>query len=202
MSFWDQRYDRPDYVFGTEPAAFLPRHLAELPQKARVLCVADGEGRNSVWLAEQGLDVTAFDPSAPALAKARALAQARGVAVDYHQAGIEDWDWDRPFDLIVAIYIQFIGPEARAALFQQFDHTLAPGGRVMIHGYTPKQVDYGTGGPGKVENMYTEALLATAFDGYDIIENRAFEMHVNEGHGHVGHSALIDFIAQKPKVAG
>lgn len=202
MSFWDQRYDQPEYVFGTAPAAFLPRHLAQLPKEARVLCVADGEGRNSVWLAERGLDVTAFDPSAPALAKARALAKQRGVSVGYHQTGIEDWDWDRPFDLIVAIYIQFIGPEQRAELFTQFDRALAAGGRVMIHGYTPKQVEYGTGGPGKVENMYTEAMLAQAFEGYDILENRAFEMHVNEGHGHVGHSALIDFIAQKPKSTG
>nr|WP_319251880.1 class I SAM-dependent methyltransferase [uncultured Celeribacter sp.] len=198
MSFWDQRYDREDYVFGTTPAAFLPRHADWLPTTGRALCVADGEGRNSVWLAERGLDVTAFDPSVPGLAKARSLAGSRGVSVHSVQAGIDDWDWEQPFDVIVGVFIQFVAPARRSQLFKEFDRALAPAGLLMLHGYTPKQIDYGTGGPGKVENLYTQELLAGAFRDYEILENHAYEQQVNEGCAHVGQSALIDFIARKP----
>ena len=91
---WDQRYDRPDYLFGTEPAAPLAAIRPRLPQGGRALSVADGEGRNSVWLAQQGFDVTAFDYSPNALAKSRRLAEARGVHVDLHQGDILTWDYD------------------------------------------------------------------------------------------------------------
>ncbi|AJE47722.1 SAM-dependent methyltransferase [Celeribacter indicus] len=198
MSFWNDRYAGDDYVFGTDPAAVLPRLADRLPTSGRALCIADGEGRNSVWLARRGLAVTAFDPAPNALAKGRRLAAAAGVEVDAREADLDGWDWSQPFDLVAGIYIQFVGPDRRAQLFAEIDRATAPGGWLLLHGYTPKQVDHGTGGPKARENMYTEDMLAAAFPGYEILENRAFETELSEGHGHVGRSAVIDFLARKP----
>lgn len=98
---WDERYAGKDYLFGTEPAAFVAAQAGVLPPAARVLSLADGEGRNSVHLAGLGHRVTAMEQSPVALAKARALAAARGVTVDFRQSGVEDWDWSQPFDAVL-----------------------------------------------------------------------------------------------------
>lgn len=110
---WDTRYGVEGYLFGKDPAAFLAREAGRIPEGARVLCVADGEGRNSVHLARLGHAVTAFDPSPVAVAKARALAAEAGVEVDFNVASLADWDWSRPVDVLAAIFIQFLDPDAR-----------------------------------------------------------------------------------------
>ena len=126
---WNARYDRPDYVYGTEPAGFLEAHARHLPAGAELLCVADGEGRNSVWLAGQGHRVTAFDSSHVALAKARRLAEARGATVDFREADITAWDWTpERWDAVVAVFIQFMAPPVRARVFEGIARTLRPGG--------------------------------------------------------------------------
>lgn len=195
---WNQRYERPDYLFGTEPAAFLTRHGAMLRPESRVLCVADGEGRNSVWLARQGHRVTAFDASKVAVEKARRLADAQGVAVDFHVAGIEDWDWSRTFDAVVAVFIQFAPPDLRQRLFGWLGQAVAPGGLLMLHGYAPRQVGYGTGGPPSRDNMYTTDMLGAAFETFQILRLADYDAEIDEGPGHSGRSALIDLIARKP----
>jgi len=198
-NFWNQRYDSEDYLFGTAPAAFLVNQQAHVPASARTLVVADGEGRNSVWLAERGLDVVAMDGSEKGVAKARKLAEARGVKVDYHLADIFAWDWKaEPFDLVVAVFIQFAPPALRPALFEGLKTAVRPGGTLMLHGYTPKQVEYGTGGPPDPSHLYTEAMLREAFGDFEILRLEAYEAHVDEGTGHSGHSALIDLVARKP----
>lgn len=196
---WDQRYGAPGYLFGTEPAAFLQAEAGRLPSWARVLCVADGEGRNSVWLARQGHAVTAFDASPVAVAKARALAGAAGVRVALHTAGAEGWDW-RPeaFDAVVAIFIQFAPPGLRDLLFAGMARTLRPGGLLLLHGYAPRQVGYGTGGPGVAENLYTLEMLRAAFPGWKVLHEADRDAEIHEGTGHAGMSALIDFVVRKP----
>ena len=195
---WDERYSRKDYLFGTEPADFLKHHSDLLRPGLAGLAVADGEGRNSVFLAEQGVEITAFDASPVAVAKARELAEARGVTVGYHVADVEGWTWERDrFDLVVAVFIQFLGPEAMAQAFEKMRRTLRPGGRVLLHGYRPKQLEYGTGGPSDVENLYTEEMLRKAFDGMAIEKLSSYDAELREGSGHVGQSALIDLIARK-----
>jgi SAM-dependent methyltransferase len=144
---WDTRYATEGYFFGKEPADFLIRHAALLPEASSILCVADGEGRNSVYLAGLGHHVTAFDPSPNAVAKARALAQSAAVEVDHRIATLQDWDWSQPFDVLAAIFIQFLDPDARTDTFATFRDALPPGGLLLLHGYAPRQVDYGTGGP-------------------------------------------------------
>lgn len=198
---WNERFSGEDFLFGTEPADFLVREAGRLPAGARVLCVADGEGRNSVYLAGLGHDVTAFDAAQVGLDKARGLAAARGVAVDYHLAGVEDWDWSRTFDAVVAVFIQFAPPPMRAALFANLRRAVAPGGLVLLHGYAPRQVDYGTGGPPMRENMYTEDLLRDAFGDWQILHLADYDAQVSEGTGHSGRSALVDLVARRPDAA-
>lgn len=196
---WNERYSKPGYLFGTEPAQFLRDHAAYLEPGARALVVADGEGRNSVYMAGLGLDVVAMDASHIAVEKARALALANNVDVDFNVADVFKWDWEKePFDLVVGVFIQFVGPADRDRLFEGMKQALKPGGTLLLHGYTPEQVKLGTGGPPNAENMYTEALLQDAFNDFEILALHSYRRYVDEGEGHSGESALIDLVARKP----
>lgn len=196
---WDKRYAQPGFLFGTEPAAFLTKHKAALPDGGTCLCVADGEGRNSVWLARQGLDVSAMDSSDVGVTKANGLARDAGVDVDFQVADLRTWDWapDR-WDVVAAIFIQFADPAFREQIFAGMKRTLKPGGLLLLHGYRPEQIGYGTGGPPCAENMYTEPMLAEAFGDFDVQVLDAYDAEVDEGAGHSGMSALIDLVAVKP----
>lgn len=199
MDHWNQRYSAPGYRFGKEPAEFLSREAGQLVAGSKVLCVADGEGRNSVYLAGLGHEVTAFDASDVALAKARDLAKERGVSVDFNLAGVEDWDWSQQFDVVVGVFIQFAGPGLQKRMFDWMSGTVVSGGLLLLHGYVPRQLEYKTGGPGVAENMYTEALLRDAFDGFEVLKIRDYDAEIDEGPGHSGQSALIDFVGRKPE---
>ena len=135
---WNERFDTPDYVFGTEPADFLVTHADQLRAGAKGLAVADGEGRNSVFMAQQGVETLAMDMSANALKKAKALAEARGVAVTHVEASITEWDWaPGAYDLVVAVFIQFLSPHERAAVFAGMVETLKPGGVLVTQNGVP-----------------------------------------------------------------
>lgn len=199
QEFWDSVYADEAYVFGTEPNRFLLAQKDRLKPGQQALALADGEGRNGVWLAEQGLDVTSVDFSPIAQAKARRLAEARGVMIRFHEADLEHWDWvEARYDLIAAIFIQFAGPDTRARLFARMKQALKPDGLLILQGYTPRQLDYGTGGPSKAENMYTEPMLREAFADMEILHLQEHDEFIAEGYKHHGMSALIDLVARKP----
>lgn len=200
MSFWDERFSQPDYVFGEAPNAFLARQSDRLKGYRTALSIADGEGRNGVWLAEQGLAVTSMDASPVGLDKARKLAEKRGVVLDMQLADIADYAWpDASFDVVVGIFFQFASPPLREAIFSGMIKALAPGGLLLLEGYGPKQIEYKTGGPRILENLYTEELLREHFASLDIVELRAYDAEIDEGSGHSGLSALVDLVARKPK---
>ena len=195
---WDTRFAVPEYVFGTEPNAFLfsQRHL--LQPGMRALALADGEGRNGVWLAQQGLDVLSVDASRVGLEKARKLAAARGVQITTELADLGNWEWGRDrFDVVVAIFIQFAGPVIRDAIFAGMQRALKSGGLLILQGYRPEQLDYGTGGPPEIGNLYTAEMLRTALADMEILLLREHDSIIREGHGHDGMSALIDLVARK-----
>jgi SAM-dependent methyltransferase len=195
---WDERYANDDYVFGTEPAAFVARTAGLLPPGADALVVADGEGRNSVFLAQQGLAVTAMDISPVGVEKAQRLASERGVAVDFRIADILTWDWaPDTYDVVAGVFIQFLSPAQRPIVFEGMQRTLRPGGLLLLHGYRPEQLKYDTGGPKDPAHLYTEALLAEAFAGLDIEMLHGYDAVIEEGPGHAGMSALIDLVARK-----
>lgn len=195
---WDERYATEDYLFGTEPNAFLASQQHRLKPGMSCLAVADGEGRNGVWLAQQGLDVLSVEASAVALNKARKLAEQRGVSVTFEQADLAQWDWGvERFDVVAAIFIQFAPPALRERMFAGIQRCLKPGGLLLLQGYTPRQLEYGTGGPPLAENMYTEALLRKAFAGMEWLHFSEHDEEVSEGSGHHGMSALIDLVVRK-----
>lgn len=195
---WDARFARDEYIFGTAPNAFLAAQRERLQPGQRALAVADGEGRNSVWLARQGLQVTAFDIAPRGVAKARALAARAGVAVDHHVAAVEDWPWTpEAFDVVAAIFVQFAAPAVRARMFAGMLRTLRPGGWLFLQGYTPRQLEYRTGGPPCAEHLYTEQLLQSAFAGHEFVELRSHDAMLAEGTQHAGRSALLDCVLRK-----
>lgn len=192
---WEERFATPDYVFGKAPAQFLIEHESWLKSGDTALSVADGEGRNSVYMAEHGLHVTALEFSPSALAKARALAEERGVSVDYRQVDVLAQDFEGQYDLVAGLFIQFVGPVERGKLFAKMKKATKPGGLIMLHGYTPEQIALGTGGPPFVENMYTAKTLHEAFPGWDILKVAEYTREAQSGKGL---AAYIDFIARKP----
>jgi SAM-dependent methyltransferase len=163
-----------------------------------VLAVADGEGRNGVWLAQQGLIVDAVDSSAVAQSKARKLADSREVDINFIHADLLNWDWGTAhYDAVAAIFIQFATGAERDAMFAGMRAATKSGGLILLQGYTPRQLEYKTGGPQGVENMYTPAILQSYFANWEILHLQEHDEEINEGAHHSGMSALIDLVARK-----
>lgn len=200
MTDWDARYDRPDYLFGEEPNAFLKSQLHRIKLHKNALAVADGEGRNGVWLAQQGLSVTSIDASSVALRKAEDLAARREVSITTRLVDMNDFQWPAAaYDLVVAIFIQFADPQLRDDMFAGMIRTLAPGGTLLMQGYRREQLAYGTGGPRDADHLYTEEMLRDAFDSLEIVELNSYDAEIRDGPAHDGMSALIDLVARKPE---
>jgi 2-polyprenyl-3-methyl-5-hydroxy-6-metoxy-1,4-benzoquinol methylase len=196
---WNRRFSEPGYLFGTDPNAWLHDHASLWQAGQRVLCVADGEGRNSVWLAQQGLTVDAFDISEVGVRKARDFARITGVKVNFAVADVAALQWPQGlYDGVVAIFIQFADPGLRARIFEGMVRCLKPGGILVLQGYTPKQLDFRTGGPPFASHMYTERLLREDFAPLEILDLREYETELAEGTGHRGHSAVIGLVARMP----
>jgi SAM-dependent methyltransferase len=195
---WQSRYSAPEYLFGKVPNYFLASCKALLPKAGKVLAVADGEARNGVWLAEQGLDVVSIDFSQAAQTKAAALANERGVKIALAHTDVHAWDYPPDaFDVVVEIFTQFSAPAERARKWAGMRRTLKPGGLLIVQGYTPKQLQYGTGGPKEIENLYTRAMLEQAFGDYRDIKIVEEEREMHEGSAHGGMSAVIGLTARK-----
>jgi SAM-dependent methyltransferase len=195
---WNGRFSSPEYVFGTAPNAFLASQAHRFTPGQRALAVADGEGRNGVALARQGLDVLSVDFSPVGLAKAQKLAADAGVTLHTNCVDLATWSWDEPpFDVVVGIFIQFAGPALRAAIFDKMKHALKPGGLILLTGYRPEQLAYKTGGPSQLENLYTAHMLRDAFSDMTILHLAEHDDEINEGAGHSGMSALIDLVVRK-----
>ena len=195
---WQQRFAGDEYRFGTAPNAFLKSQAHRLRKGQSALAIADGEGRNGVFLAEQGLDVLSVDFAPLAQDKARRLAAARGVTMRVEQADIVSWDYPaETYDVVAAIFFQFAAPPERDKIFAGIKKTLKPGGLLLLEGYRPKQLEYKTGGPAQVENLYTREILKRSFGDFSSIDIREYDAEIYEGAGHGGMSALIDVVAVK-----
>lgn len=197
---WDDRFRQADgLLFGDAPNAWLELTAHWLKPGSRIVCVADGEGRNSTYLAALGHQVQAFDISPVAIEKLHALAAQRGVSVDARVASLAQWSWQPDtLDAVVAVFIQFASPDARQALFDSMAAALKPGGLVIIEGYGLRQMRYRTGGPGIAENLYTMPMITDAFAGWQVLASREVHVDLAEGSAHVGRSHLISLVLRKP----
>ena len=195
---WEARFKEPGYHFGTEPNAFLKSKADLLKPGQKALSIADGEGRNGVFLAGLGLDVQAIDFSPSALKKSEALAKDRGVTLRIEQADLETWTWPvAAYDAVVGIFFQFLVPAARTRVFANIKRALKPGGLLLIEGYGLKQLEYKTGGPGVPDQLYTKPMLQEAFGDFASLEITEYDAALSEGDHHVGMSALVDLVGRK-----
>jgi len=195
---WEGRFSTPEFLFGEKPNYFLINCKDLLPENGKVLAVADGEGRNGVWLAQQRLEVVSLDFSPTAQIKAAELAQRNGVEMEIIQSDVHNWDYpSETFDVVVEIFTQFSSPDQRNLKWTGMKRALKPGGLMIIQGYTPKQLEYGTGGPKKIENLYTREMLEEGFASFREVNIVEEELEMQEGNAHGGMSAVINFTAQK-----
>jgi SAM-dependent methyltransferase len=194
---WDERYAEPGWAYGTEPNDFL-RESAHLLPRGRVLCLAEGQGRNAVHLATLGHDVTAVDLSAVGLARAESLARERGVALRTVVADLATWPIEPgAWQGVVSIFAH-VPLEVRVRLHRAVVEGLAPGGVLVLEAYTPRQLECGTGGPPDATRMMTLGGLRRELDGLEWIVGRELEREVHEGRYHHGRSEVVQVVARKP----
>lgn len=195
-TMWDERYDTEEFVYGREPNAFLAGVSGMIPP-GDVLCLAEGEGRNAVFLARRGHRVLAVDSSAVGLAKAARLAQESGVRIETMTADLAEFVIEPGrWDAIVSIFCH-VPPAIRRALHRQVVTGLRPGGLFVLEGYTPAQLALRTGGPPTVELMMTLAELREELAGLEFLEERELERDVVEGRLHTGRGAVVQVVARK-----
>jgi len=197
--YWNERFNKAEFIFGKEPNEYLVEQASKyLKKNDKVLCIADGEGRNGVWLAKQGMQVVGFDASDIALSKAKQFAQDNQVQVEYFFSDTDSFDWQaNAYDAVIAIFIQFADPAMRERIFQNAYKTLKSGGVFILQGYTPKQLEYKTGGPSLLEHLYTEEMIRDLCRDFEILDLSCYEKELNEGARHAGMSALLGLVAQK-----
>ncbi len=196
--FWNSRYAEPGYAYGTEPNAFLVSQKEYLKPGGKALAVADGEGRNGVWLAQQGLDVLSVDASEVGLRKMQELAADRGVRIRTEKVELTTWAWpEQKFDIVAAIYIHF-PPEVRARMHRRMFEALKPGGILILEAFTPEQLDYKSGGPPVLEMLYSADMLRIDFAGGEILLLEELVTELTEGQYHRGPGAVVRLVLRRP----
>lgn len=197
-SFWDQNYSASTgFKYGERPNAFLVQQVARFAPGSRILLPGDGEGRNGVWLAERGLDVTTVDASPVGVDKARRLAASRGVRLDAHVADLHDWKYPAAaYELVVLAFVHVAAGE-RAGLHAEIAATLRPGGHLLLEGFTPAHLGR-KGGPKTADRMFTAATLADDFSGLEIVHLEECEVELPAAERHGGPAAVVRLLARMP----
>lgn len=197
MSDWDQRYSTDEYIYGRTPNAFLSAMTGRLAPGC-VLCLADGEGRNSVHLARHGFSPTAVDGSSVGLTKARRLAEEQGVTVESIHADLADFTIaESSWDSIVSIFCH-LPPDLRRTVHRAAALGLRPGGTFLLEAYTPAQLELGTGGPPRAELMMDLATLREELAGLEFLHGREVVREIAEGSKHTGEGAVVQVLARRP----
>jgi hypothetical protein len=194
---WDERYNTTEYVYGTDPNAFLANVITQMPT-GRTLCIAEGEGRNAVFLAGHGHDVVAVDASTVGLAKAQRLASERSVTIEtvvadlaHFEIAAESWD------AIVSIFAH-VPADIRKPLHRKIVQGLRSGGMLVLEAYTPEQIKLGTGGPPVPELTMNLDILREELDGLVFQHAVELQRDVIEGRFHTGKGAVVQMVAIKP----
>lgn len=196
---WDERFAGDDYAYGKEPNDFLRAAAPKLPEPpAKILSLAEGEGRNAVFLAGLGHQVTAVDSSSVGLAKAERLAKERGVTLTTVEADLADYPIEPgAWDAVVSIFCH-LPPPLRRQVHRAVVQGLRPGGVVVLEGYIPRQLEFRTGGPPVLELLYSAEILREDFEGLEFLSLEELERDVVEGRLHTGRAAVVQLLARKP----
>ncbi|WP_425400630.1 class I SAM-dependent methyltransferase [Aeoliella sp.] len=193
---WNERYSTDEYVYGTGPNDFIASRYTEIPL-GNVLSIAEGEGRNAVFLAEQGYSVTAVDASEVGLRKAAQLAAQRGVHLECVVADLAEYDFGaEQRDGIVSIFCP-LPSELRKQVHARVVRALKPGGVLLLEAYTPKQLEYGTGGGTDAGTMQTAKSLQAELAGLSFVHLEELEREVLEGIYHTGLASVVQVIGRK-----
>jgi SAM-dependent methyltransferase len=196
---WDERYSTDSYAYGIEPNDFLKEMSARLPT-GKVLCLAEGEGRNAVWLAQQGYQVTAVDASEVGLQKARQLAELRGVEITMVHADLADFEIEADYwDVIVSIFCH-LPPALRREVHQRCVQGLRADGLMLLEAYRPAQLEYKTGGPPLSEMMMDKGSIKQELAGLEFIHLEECDREIHEGDFHNGMGAVVQVLARKPDI--
>lgn len=194
--FWNHRYAQPGFAYGTEPNDFLREHAGAL--SGPVLCLGEGEGRNAVFLAQRGLEVTAVDLSPLGLEKASELARTRGTRLTTKVADLADFDLgEAQWGAIVSIWCH-LPPWVRTQVHAGVVRALKPGGVFLLEAYTPRQLAFDTGGPKNAELLYEPEVVRAELTGLEVERCAELERDVQEGDWHRGKSAVLQVLARKP----
>lgn len=194
---WDERYSSSEYVYGKNPNDFLKEQASKLKNNSKILCIAEGEGRNAVFLAELGHEVDAVDSSSVGAQKANKLAKERGVAISYEVADLKEYEIKKnSYDAIVAIFAHT--PKSwRSELYSKIKNGLKNDGIFILEGYTPEQLPKGTGGPKDIELFFSGKELQAEFEGFKIEICDELERNIQEGQFHNGDSSVVQFLSIK-----
>lgn len=200
--FWNERYAQAEYVYGLNPNDYLKKTLGRIPQKGKMLLPAEGEGRNAVYAASLGFDVTAIDYSETAKTKALKLAARNQVSIDYQNADIMEMVLEEgKYDVLVLIYAHFPAP-IRKDLHLKLQKALKKYGLVIIEGFSKNHLEVSknnqsSSGPQNIEMLFTEDIIKDDFSGFETIELTEEILRLNEGEFHQGQSAVIRYMGRK-----
>jgi 2-polyprenyl-3-methyl-5-hydroxy-6-metoxy-1,4-benzoquinol methylase len=194
---WDERFNTPDYIYGTTPNTFLKANVGRLPH-GKILSIAEGEGRNAVFLAGAGYDVTAVDSSEVGLAKARKLATEHNVTITTECADLSTFNFGRErWDGVVSIFCH-LPPAIRPGVHNRIVNSLKPGGVLLLEGYAKNQLAYKTGGPQTLEMLFDLEETKTEFAGLSFEQAGEIVRDVREGSGHTGLGAVVQIVGVTP----
>ncbi|MBA2113880.1 class I SAM-dependent methyltransferase [Bremerella alba] len=197
QAFWNQRFGRDEYVYGTSPNTFLKESIHHFPSGGNVLCLAEGEGRNALLLGQQGYQVHAVDLSTEGKSKAERLAAEHNTSLQYTICDLNDFDYgENRWDAIVSIFAH-VDSVSRKNIYQKAMASLTEGGIFLLESYHPQQLQYGTGGPKDVDMLVTLEDLRPHFEGSKVLHEAELERDVSEGIFHTGNAYVTQWIVQK-----
>ena len=195
--FWDSRYGEEGFAYGLSPNVFLTSFAESFTVGKNVLVIGDGEGRNGVWLAEQGCRVVSVDSSKVGVEKAQNLATVKNVKIEAICADLNNWGWPvAEFDFVVIIYVHF-PPDVRALLHDKVVSALKPGGQLIMESFSPDQLNYSSGGPPVLEMLYTVDMMRNDFKLLEIQQLEESIVSLDEGKYHAGDAAVVRLQAKK-----
>ena len=195
--FWNERYGEEGLAYGDKPNVYLSEIADQISAGGKILVVGDGEGRNGVWLAKKGFEVTCVDYSPVAVKKIESFAEESNVNINAICADMNDWEWPvEQFDAVVSIYVHF-PPDVRAGLHQKMVDSLKSGGKILMEAFNKDQLKYKSGGPPVLELLFSEEMLREDFSSVDILSMEEKVVYLDEGKYHVGDGAVVRMIAKK-----